>query len=184
MSVPPRPTAAGSALPGTVRRVFERRNLIGCGMNVGDAYGSLFGTQQQLIACRIPVFLPGDWVRGNLSQVTGAHQFIERHGRGLFVQCVLIDCVPHDEEILVESCLVRANDGLFVPPGADRCQNRNDRYHDHQFKKRKAANQEESSAPVNLRGFAYSHLICRSVQNTNYQSEYFVPSRPIPEDLL
>ena len=81
-------------------------------MNVNHPRTRLVRAQHNAIVLRHPVRRPGNRVHRNLAQVSGLHQIFQGLRRGLFVQCVVIDRLPHDLQVMVQCCFARMLHGF------------------------------------------------------------------------
>jgi hypothetical protein len=171
-------------LPGAVRRVFERRNGVRCGMNRTNPYRRLVRVKQRVAIHRHPVFCVCNRVHGNCAQILPGHQIVQALRRGLFVSGVVLDRVIQDPEVGFQHRFTRAKHSIPVMYARDRREDYYDRHHHHEFDQRKST---PACAPPlanrsSLLMLRYRHSVSREDWQSLYQSEYLVPSSAVPVD--
>ena len=106
------------------------------------------------------------------------NQIIERRRAGLFVEGVLLNRIPHDEQILLERGFLGAQDRSLISRRRDARQNHDDRDDDHQFEQRESGAQIRAVArrTATPQVSRTEDRECGKISSALYQSEYFVPS--------
>jgi len=96
--------------PRIVRSAFNRGDLIGTGMDIGNSRSGLQRVEQDLFGFRMPAPILRDGIDRNRGKVFRLDKITERRWAGLFVQRILLDGIPHDEEVLLERSFLGALD--------------------------------------------------------------------------
>src|SRR5215469_7649777 len=152
--------------PTAVSSSFARVQIAAT-MHIDDPWLRLVRRLDTVIGHRHPaVACVGERVLGQFFQVAGFDQVLKRLWRLLFVQRVLVDERAQGVEIIAQGRLLRVQDRFLVVRNCQREQNDNDADHHHQLNQSKAALSE-----------AFSHSL-------SYHVLYFVPSSPVPSDLV
>src|SRR5208282_2960899 len=129
----------GAALPGTVRRPFEGGDLVGGGMDVGNAGGGLIGAEHYVLELGLPVSLVRHGIHGQRAEVFRADELVEGGRGSLLVQRKMIDGLAESEEILAQHGFLAASDGALVASRGNPEKNHDDGDDHHQFEESETA---------------------------------------------
>ena len=100
-------------------------------MYVIDAGSGLLGCKEHIVGNRVPILLACDGIDGDCAYIFCRNEVVERRGRRLLVERILLDGLSHRIEILLEYGLSRTLNGPVVSLRCDRCQDHDDRQDDH-----------------------------------------------------
>src|ERR1700758_4568422 len=133
-------------------------------MQVADPRLLLVHRQQHLLLLHHPIRLVGERILRNLLHVVGLHQVFQRLWSLLLVQSVLRNYRSQIKQVLAQHRFLSSQDRVVVQRNGNGEQDQDHADHDHHLQQREAA-----ALPV----FA-----------PVYHSLYFVPSSPVPSDLV
>jgi len=119
--------------PRAIGCVLEWRNDFGSGVYVCDTGRGLLRRKKDIFGGHFPILRACDGIDGDCAQVLCTNKVVERRGRRLLVERILLDGIPHCGQILLKYSLFRAQDGPVVSSHRDRREDHDDRNHDHQF---------------------------------------------------
>src|SRR5712691_10892992 len=131
---------ARKRLPRAIGGSVDRRSQIRVGMHVGYPGRDLVGAEHDVFEFWLPVLCVSHWIGWNFPQigVLWIDKIFKRLRRGLFVERVLLNCLAHDLEVMLQLRFLRDEHGALIAPRGEAEQNDDDRNDDHQLQQSKA----------------------------------------------
>src|ERR1035437_2322614 len=162
-------TADGASSPRAIRGAFAG-GLIATAMHVDNPRLGLIGRHEAVVGDRHPaIACVGEGVLGELLKISGVHQVLQGLRGLLLIERVLIDKRPQGVKVAAQRSLFGVQNGRRIIRDGEREQDHDDADHHHQLDQSEAA---LSQAPVHGRTLRNHHVL------------YFVPSKPVPSDLV
>src|ERR1700678_4464744 len=176
-------------LPGAVSGIAGRGHPVGRRVQVRNSVAVLLRAQRNIVFDRYPIFRAGNRVHRKRANIFFGEQVIQRIRAAFYVHRVVLNRFAQHPQIRTQGGLVRLGDHGVVTRDGNRDQDDHDGHHHHQLNQSEAP--RNSAAPpqfFRIVDFLPHGSLTRPALFPQsyfiYQSEYFVPSSAVPEDLL
>src|SRR6266849_1890153 len=130
-------------------------------MHIHDSGGGLIRAHHRVPKIHVPVSGIGERILGNFAQVLRLwiRQILQRLRRRFFVQCVMVNPLPHHAQVALKRRFLRTLHRFDISARSNADQNRDDSDNDHQLKQREAASRRRTASLCRNRLLCASNLL-------------------------